>query len=209
MHVYFVRHGETDLNTKHIHQSPNTPLSDKGRDQAVSTAEILRVVNPDLLVSSEYTRALETARIIGLRTGLTPITNGLFYEVERPSKLFHKSTLSLETLWYELCSAYNRNNPGWRYADAENFTDISNRAQKALRYIESLQGKHESVVIVSHTVFINVMVSYMCKDRMLDFRDLFHVFFNMERMKNGSVIHVVYSGPVIGSTCSWSVVNKV
>jgi broad specificity phosphatase PhoE len=209
MHVYFVRHGETSLNRQHIHQSPNTPLSDNGRDQAMSTAEILRVVNPDLLISSEYTRALETARIIGLRTGLTPVTNGLFYEVERPSKLFNRSTLSPETLWYELCSAFNRKNPQWRYADAENFTDISNRAQKALRYIESLYGQHESIVIVSHTVFINVMVSYMCKNRMLDFRDLFRIFFDMERMKNGSVIHVQYAGPSSGNTCSWSVVNEV
>lgn len=209
MHVYFVRHGETHLNKKHIHQSPNTPLSEKGREQASSTAEILRTVNPDILISSEYTRALETARIIGLRVGLTPVTNGLFYEVERPSKLFHKSTLSLETLWYELRSVLKRNDPSWRYYDAENFSDISNRAKRALTYIESLREKHQSVIIVSHTVFINVMVSYMCTDRLLAVRDLARVFLEMERMHNGGIIHVEYRGPTRTNTCSWSVVPEV
>jgi broad specificity phosphatase PhoE len=209
MHVYFVRHGETSLNKKHIHQSPNTPLSVIGREQILSTAEVLRAVNPDLLVSSEYTRAIETARIIGMHVGLTPVTNGLFYEVERPSKLFNKSTLGLETLWYELSSFLNRKNPQWRYADAENFSDISNRAKKALTYIESLYGNHESVVIVSHTVFINVMVSYMCKNRMLDFRDLIYIFFDMERMKNGGIIHVEYQGPSDENTCIWQVQGRV
>lgn len=209
MHVYFVRHGETHLNRKHIHQSPNTPLSETGREQASSTAEILRTVNPDILISSEYTRALETARIIGLRVGLTPVTNGLFYEVERPSKLFHKSTVSLETLWYELRSVLKRNDPSWRYYDAENFTDISNRAKRALTYIESLREKHQSVIIVSHTVFINVMVSYMCNDRLLAVRDLARVFLEMERMQNGGIIHVEYRGPTRTNTCSWSVVPEV
>jgi len=209
MHVYFVRHGETDLNRRHIHQSPNTPLSSRGREIVVSTAEGLRVVNPDILVSSEYTRAIESARIIGLHVGLTPITNGLFYEIVRPSKLHNCSIFSLETLWYVFLSVLFRNRPSWRYKDAENFTDISNRAKRALAYIESLRDTHTSVVIVSHTVFINIMVAYMCRNRMLDVRDVLSAFTRSKRMKNGEVIHVEYVGAGAKNACNWRIVEAV
>lgn len=208
MHIYFVRHGETRLNKKHVHQSPNTPLSPKGREQVLTTAEYLRSANPDILLTSEYTRARESARIIGASVGLTPTVCGLFYEITRPSKLFGKSHFNPETLWYVILSVFHRKNKSWRYADAENFLDITNRAERALAHIESLHGKHESVVVVSHTVFINIMVSYMCKNRILDVRDLLLTFLHIERMKNASVVHVEYTGSTAPNMCSWRVVKE-
>lgn len=208
MHVYFVRHGETLLNATHTHQSPGTPLSLQGKDQAESAGESLRAVNPDLLLSSEYTRALETARIIGAHVGLSPVTNGLFYEIVRPSKFFEKSLYSIETFWYSFLSCIHRNNTSWHYTDAENFSDISTRAKKALTHIESLSLTHQSIVIVSHTIFINIMVAYMCKNRMLDFKDLLRTFLQIEHMKNGSYIHVEYIGGQGAMTCAWRVVEE-
>lgn len=204
MHIYFVRHGETLLNRKHVHQSPNTPLSSKGREQVLTVAEFLRDMNPDVLITSEYTRALESARIIGSSVGLKPTVSGYFYEIMRPSRLFGKSHFALETFWYVILSVIHRKNKSWHYRDAENFFDISNRAKKALEYLESLRGTHSSVVVVSHTVFINTMVSYMCKNKILDLRDLFFTFFHIERMKNASVIHVKYNGATAPHTCSWT-----
>lgn len=209
MHVYFIRHGETYLNKRHVHQSPNTPLSELGRSMVSTLAEELRGVNPTLLVSSEYTRALESARIISSRTGLTPVTNGLFYEVVRPSKFYSRSLFTVETFWYALLSIVHRNNPTWRYCDAENATDVSNRARKALAYIESLRGDHESVVIVSHKMFINIMIALMCRDRMLDFRGLLTTFFNIGRMKNAGVRHVEYVGNGSENACNWRVVEEL
>jgi broad specificity phosphatase PhoE len=208
MHIYFVRHGETLLNKKHIHQSPNTPLSSEGREQVLTVAEFLREVNPDALLTSEYTRAVESARIIGSSVGLKPMVSGLFYEIMRPSRLFGKSHFNIETFWYVILSVLHRKNKSWRYTDAENFFDISNRAKKALEYLESLRGTHSSVVVVSHTVFINTMVSYMCKNKILDVRDLFFTFFHIERMKNASVIHVEYNGATAPHTCAWTRVRE-
>lgn len=205
MHVYFVRHGETFLNRQHIHQSPNTPLSPKGREDIVTTSEFLRSVNPDFLVSSEYTRALESARIIGTHVGLTPHTNGLFYEIERPSKFFHMSLFSLETMWYVLLLLLHMHNPSWRYADAENISDISNRAQRALRYLESLAETHHSVVVVSHSVFMQAMVSCIQNGTKptLTFFDLVRMFVRIWYTKNGSVIHMEYSRPTNADTYTW------
>ena len=209
MHVYFVRHGQTGLNSAHRHQSPNTPLSVEGREQMISRAGILRDINPDLLVTSEYTRARESARIIGLHTGLTPVTNGLFYEIERPSTLYHKSIFSIETVWYVLLSVLRRKNTVWRYADAENMHDIIERAHNALAYIESLRDTHKSVVIVSHTVFINIMITCMCKNTSLSILSLVHTFFRVGLMKNASVIHVEYGGNGASHMCNWRIVKDV
>lgn len=206
MHVYFVRHGETNLSKRFIHQSPNTPLSDRGVEEARNTAEYLRGINPDLLISSEYTRALETARIIGLHVGLEPKVTGLFYEIVRPSSLFGKSHFALSTLWYVFLSVWKRRNAAWRYQDAENFEDISNRARRALAYLESLRDTHKSIIVVSHTIFINIMISYLCESRMLSFRDLILTFLHVERMHTGEVTHVEYTRGGEG-TCAWKVVK--
>lgn len=208
MHIYFVRHGETELNAKHIHQSPSTPLSDTGREQVLEASELLRGVNPDLLLTSEYTRALESARIIGSSVGLVPVVSEFFYEIVRPSKLFGKSHFNIETLWYVILSILFRNNASWRYADAENFSHISIRAQKALTYLESLHTTHASVIVVSHSVFINTMVSYMCNSSVLSIRDLIFTFFHVERMKNASIVHLEYNGISAKNTCSWKRIKE-
>ena len=208
MHVYFVRHGATRESENHTHQSPNASLSPKGNEQASSVAEYLRSVNPDIILSSEYTRALETARIIGMRVGRVPVTNGLFYEIMRPSKLYGQSVFGIETLWYVVLSVLHHKNPAWRYADAENFCEISRRAERALEYLKNSQGTYASVVVVSHTVFINLMVAYMCKNRLLGMLDLVRTFFHIERMKNGEVIHLEYRGNATTNTCSWYVITE-
>jgi broad specificity phosphatase PhoE len=174
-----------------------------------TTAASLRAVNPDLLVSSEYTRAIESARIIGQRTGLTPVANGLFYEIVRPSKFYNTSTFHFETFWFVLLSMIHKNNPIWRYADAENAHMISDRARRALAYIESLRDTHNSVVIVSHNVFINIMVAYMCKNSMLGFWEMLSTFLRIRRMKNASVIHLEYVGNGSPNTCNWRVVEDL
>ncbi len=209
MHVYFVRHGETAENRLHVHQSPNVPLSPRGVEQIRSTAEFLRKVNPDLLLTSEYTRAFESARIVGLATGLTPQTNGLFYELERPSKLFNQSIFSLETLWYAGASVIHRKIPTWHYYDAENYHDIDARARKALAYLESLNGTHQSIIVVSHTICISIIHACMCKKWPPKTRDLFTLFLDSRRMRNGSILHVEYLGTSSPMTCAWREIDTV
>lgn len=190
MDVYFVRHGETELGRRLIHQSPGTPLSDKGREDSYRLAERVRTLNPDCIISSEYTRALETARVMALRLGINPQLTGLFHEVVRPSSLFGRSHFSPRTGWYVSLSALNRKDPKWRYGDAENYTDIADRVERARVYLEELAKKHERVVVVSHSMYITIMVSYLTHGRMLDVRDLFLTLLHIERMKNGDIVHL-------------------
>jgi broad specificity phosphatase PhoE len=203
MHVYFVRHGETDLNIRRLHQSPSTPLNERGFDQARTVGELLRPMNPDLLISSSYVRAAQTARMIGLSLGVTPIYKDLFREIERPSLLGGRSLYDIRTLWYLGLTALNRNNPKWRYKDAENFSDIYTRVQKSLEYIESVIEEHDSIVIVSHSAYIMLMILYMCHGQKLTVRELVATLLNIRQMRNCNVAHVEYLGPTIQGTCSW------
>jgi broad specificity phosphatase PhoE len=114
---------------------------------------------------------------------------------------------TIETCWYAFLSVIHRNNSGWHYYDSENATEVSTRARKALAYIESLRTQHESVVIVSHAMFINIMVAFMCRDRMLNMRDLSGTFLHIGRMRNASVIHVEYVGNGSAQTCNWRLVE--
>lgn len=56
--VYLVRHGETDANRKHIIQGQmDTPLNDRGVQQAETVARALRSIPFDTAYSSDLSRA--------------------------------------------------------------------------------------------------------------------------------------------------------
>lgn len=64
MNIYFIRHGESEQTDK-VFQSPHTLLSKIGWLQAHKIMSKLADTSLDLLVSSPYTRALQTAQIMG------------------------------------------------------------------------------------------------------------------------------------------------
>ena len=65
MILYLVRHGKTEYNTvKRYTGSTNVPLSEEGVAQAHKTAEMLKNIPFDVIVSSPLLRAKTTAEII-------------------------------------------------------------------------------------------------------------------------------------------------
>ncbi len=72
---YLVRHGQPDYSPcderGHIgHGRDLAPLADEGIEQAERTAKDVRLMGADIIVSSPYTRALQTAAIISKKTGI-------------------------------------------------------------------------------------------------------------------------------------------
>lgn len=69
--VLLARHGETEWNAPHRWQGfTGPPLNDLGCDQATKLARRLRGTRLGALYSSDATRALETAEIVGQELGL-------------------------------------------------------------------------------------------------------------------------------------------
>lgn len=64
--VYFVRHGECIANTKGViaGRGDNSPLTDLGRSQAKETAQNLKDIDFDLVITSPMSRTVETTKII-------------------------------------------------------------------------------------------------------------------------------------------------
>lgn len=77
--VYLVRHGQSEWNVLRLTQgqTAHPRLTDLGREQAAEAAELVaadlvsRGLTASRLVTSDLTRAVETAAVIGNRLGLT------------------------------------------------------------------------------------------------------------------------------------------
>jgi broad specificity phosphatase PhoE len=69
MRIYLIRHGETVFNANRTIQFPDTPLSERGLDQASRVAERLREMPLCAILSSDYARAYATAQAVHAATG--------------------------------------------------------------------------------------------------------------------------------------------
>jgi probable phosphoglycerate mutase len=72
MHLYFIRHGESDANRQHIISNRDLPhpLTERGRAQAAALAARLRTVPVTGIWSSPVPRAAETAAILAAALGV-------------------------------------------------------------------------------------------------------------------------------------------
>lgn len=202
-HVYFVRHGETLANAHFIQQSPSTPISDIGRDQIRTAAEYLRPMNIDCVVTSDYTRAKQSANIISRVIEVPVIENALFHEIEKPTRFYDKSHLHPVVLLYLIHLLLNRKKPSAHYYDAENLTEMRKRINAGLSFLNDLGNTYDSIVVVSHKIYINLLAAYMCKDRSLSTLEMLPHILHLTGTKNGAVVHLESTDEQDGCACAW------
>ncbi len=150
--VIFLRHGQTALNKAWVHQYPETPLSEKGREQVQKTAKLLEQVPIDCIITSPYTRAQETAKIIADHKGLPVETNELFTELRPPRLLMGKWWLSFYSLWIMGLLFLFAGRDNWHYEDEENVEEFHARARRALEFLAD--RKEQNILVVSHRGFL-------------------------------------------------------
>jgi probable phosphoglycerate mutase len=155
--VYFVRHGESTSNAGPIVVGPLSELTDRGREQAAYIATRCKNLPLDIIVSSTFVRAKDTAQIIADQVGKTIEYSDLFVERRRPSEeigvrrdsaLFSKVGAAMRAHFPE---------PGWRYSDEENFDDLKERAGTALRYLAARPEQH--LLVVTHSFFLRTLLA--------------------------------------------------
>jgi broad specificity phosphatase PhoE len=80
--ITLVRHGESSWNERGLIQGQNdlAQLTEVGRNQARVVAESLKSLRIDRIVTSDLTRARQTAEIIGAELGLVPTADVLLRE---------------------------------------------------------------------------------------------------------------------------------
>src|SRR5688572_30300459 len=159
MKVYLVQHAQTIDNTSRIHQTPDTPLSEKGQKQILHIANHFKTIPIDAIISSPYTRTQQTAEEISKITDKEIITTPLLRETERPSVIHNRNIDDPDVVKIKDEIKKHINEPDWHYSDEENFFDLLERIKQLITFIEELP--HENVVAVSHGGIIKLFVSYL------------------------------------------------
>ena len=155
--VYFLRHGQTKLNKKNVHQFPETPLSEYGREQAHRIAEKLKEVPIDVIIASSHKRTSQTATIVNELHGVPLEHSDLFTELRRPSELHGVSWFSPKSLWIMGQLYFRVYNTEWHYSDEENLSEFQQRAFDALQSIANRPEKN--ILVVTHRGLMANMMS--------------------------------------------------
>jgi probable phosphoglycerate mutase len=159
--IYFVRHGETENNSKGIRQGPEGALTEKGRAQALATAKRFpkHKGRPQIIIASPYERTKETAAIIAKELHLRVKYSKLLVERRNPSEVIgHAGTEpEVRKIIDRIDNSYHADD--LRISDEENFTDLKKRAKRLLNYIT--WRWQSRIIMVTHKIFLKMVISYM------------------------------------------------
>ncbi len=159
--IYFVRHGETDRNAQGIRQGAEGPLSARGREQALATAQRFpkELGRPQVIISSPFERTKETALIIGEFLGMNVEYSDLLVERKNPTEIIDRSGKDRDVRGIVDLIDNSFHEDNLRYSDEENFVDLKNRAKHLLHYIK-YRPEHR-IIMVTHGIFLKMVVAYM------------------------------------------------
>jgi len=202
MEIFLVRHGETSGNVASRHQAEHTSLTQKGEEQARLVAEKIKALNPTHLLTSNLVRAIETARVIGEACEMIPETNSHFIELMRPNNVYGHHHHSFKSLFYYTQWYFGRDTSA--IDGGESYASLRKRIEKAKNHLATYPDDAR-VVVVSHTVFINMFIAHLCNNKPLLPHKAFLIFTGILKMPNTHVIPVRFMNGVETKSCSWSV----
>ena len=159
MKIYFVRHGQSELNAHNIHQPSTVSLSQKGKHQATFVSKRFESISIDALFSSDFTRAYETAQIICGHINKPVEINILLREIKRPTEIHGKSIYDKEAVRIKTLIKNNIHVKDWHYSDEENIFDLMHRCKEYVQSLTTLQ--HENILVVSHGMAIRMIILCM------------------------------------------------
>ena len=146
--VYLARHGESDWNAANRFQGhSDRPLTQLGRQQAEALAdELTAIAELSAIYTSPLRRALDTAAVVGARTGLEPIRLRDLREVDVGAW----AGLSRSEVEARFPAAFRRwldGGEGWE--DGESYAAMSARVLAAL-LLAADAHRDEQILVVSH-----------------------------------------------------------
>jgi 2,3-bisphosphoglycerate-dependent phosphoglycerate mutase len=157
--IYFVRHGSTDGNETGAYQLHTIPLSEKGLAQAAFVAERFKTIPVDVIVSSDMTRAAQTADRIARTVGRSIVHSAFFHEILRPSAVRGKLKADPEVMRVTEYLIRYFADDSQRHSDEENFFDIRRRAVAGLDFLA--QRPEEHILVVTHGTILTMLMAVM------------------------------------------------
>lgn len=160
--VYFIRHGESEMNGKDLFQGADDPLTELGKRQASFVAERILDVDAEIILSSPMPRAAHTAEVIQQVINLPIEQTSLLREYEPPSALIGIQKSSPEGQMYIQEMLANLHKPEWHYADEENYNDMHKRAVELLDHLTT-RSEHK-ILAVTHAGFMRALFTAMMSE---------------------------------------------
>lgn len=190
--IYFVRHGETSGNVGKRHQPEHTRLTIRGKAQAEAVGARIAAVAPTHFFVSSQVRAVETARLMSSHLTVEPQTSDLFMELIRPTAIHGRKHRSVASLWYIFMWFFGRRGAAGESAEGESRTAFYSRLREAQQLLEALP-QDARVVVVSHSVFINLFIDMVCRGGRPWFLSSVGLFIRILIMPNTAVTQLVYT----------------
>lgn len=150
--VVFLRHGVTGHNAAGIWQGHlDTTLTDLGRDQARAAAPFLADYAPVALVSSDLSRAAETARIVGEACGLEVRYDARLREIDVGAWQGLDSA-GVEAAFPGAQARLAAGEDLRRGGDGERVADVIARGRPAVDEVVAGLGPGQTALVVTHGV---------------------------------------------------------
>jgi broad specificity phosphatase PhoE len=157
--IVLVRHGQTAWNAEGRAQGhADVSLDDDGRRQAETMAAALADLDPALLVSSDLTRARETAAFLEKATGLTAQEDARLREYDVGERTGLTREEFAERLGADAALAWDVHahveGPG-----AETLEEVAERIVPAVREVLERLGPGETAVVVTHGAALRIALA--------------------------------------------------
>ena len=155
--ILLVRHAPTpETGTRLTGREPGVSLGPAGKADAQRMADTLADLKLKAIYSSPVERTLETATIIGVPHGLTPVVEEGMIEIDFGSWTGRTlKSLRRTALW----NTVQRVPSSIRFPEGESFGEAQIRAVDAVERVAAGVGKGTAVV-VSHSDVIRLVISY-------------------------------------------------
>lgn len=164
--VIFVRHGETLSNVNMTVQGADDTLTDTGHQQASQLAGRLSGIEFDVLISSDYVRARETAEATSVITKKEIELSKLFREVKRPETMVGVLRASAEYQDFLSNQFDDTKLSVTKSPEAEYLSDVIARVIEAKKYIE--ERPERVLLIVTHGHFLRAFTAYILSNNTLN-----------------------------------------
>lgn len=184
MKIYLVRHGETEDNSKSIYMPPQAALSKIGIKQTKTLANRFASLPVDLIISSPFKRAKQTAMAIHFVVDKKVILDENLKEIVRPSDFIGLGINDLHPIKVKKLFELNQDDPSWHYSDEENFFDVKKRAEKFLQSLDKF--KEGKIVVVTHAFFMKLLLSVMLFEEKLT-PEIFFKLYNFLDIQNTGI----------------------
>ena len=160
MKIYFIRHGQSMANVEGRHSGwTQTPLTDKGREDARRAGGLLQNIEFDKVFTSDLIRAMETQRLA------KPEAEAEVSKLIREINVGHLGGRFKSDCVGEYGNEYIENRDRFEYKlfGGESYREFSDRVDEFKRQLEALDC--ETVAVFCHGGVINTFLELILGDR--------------------------------------------